>query len=63
MRADRAEPVAVPPGAVIPGSGRRSRVSVTIAGILASVRASGAGTRPETLTYLGLLLERHARKR
>jgi hypothetical protein len=38
-------------------------MAITVKSIVDGVRARGAGTPPETITYLGLLLERHAMKR
>jgi hypothetical protein len=38
-------------------------MTITVKSILDGVRAGSAGTPPETITYLGLLLERHAMKR
>jgi hypothetical protein len=38
-------------------------MAITIREILDEVRAAGASTPFETITYLGLLLERHARNR
>lgn len=38
-------------------------MATTVKSILEGVRAGGVGTPPETITYLGLLLERHAMER